>query len=166
MEFAGFLEWLRRMGEAPCELVDLSEIEISHRPEHGPSRLPALAISLGMLPPDRISGDKLWELAEPLQPTTRGRYQYLWQQLRSENAPLRVTDGDNLVSGPISTFDTRLMSYVTNNWQKVAMVVGKTLASQMDDRLFQTGDIFLAARIDALVKSGCLELRGKTPLEM
>ena len=119
-----------------------------------------------MLNPDRIWRDKLWDLAEPLQQATRGRYRDLWQQLRTENAPLRVTDGDKLVSAPISTFDRRLMSYVTNDWQKTARVVGMALASQMDDDLIQAGDIFLAARIDAIVESGGLEIQGKSALEM
>ena len=40
MEYAGFLEWLWRMGDATCEVVDLSEVMISHRPEPGPPRPP------------------------------------------------------------------------------------------------------------------------------
>ena len=64
------------------------------------------------------------DLAEPLPATKRRRYRDLWQRLRSENAPLRVIEGGELVSAPISYFDTRLMSYVTNDWQKVAMIVG------------------------------------------
>ena len=43
MEYAGFLEWLRRLGDAPCEVVDLTEVKVSHRPEHGPPRSPRLA---------------------------------------------------------------------------------------------------------------------------
>jgi hypothetical protein len=37
MEYAGFLEWLWRLGDAPCEVVDLSEVTISHRLEHAPA---------------------------------------------------------------------------------------------------------------------------------
>jgi hypothetical protein len=166
MEYAGFLEWLWRRGDAPCEVVDLTDVTVSHRPEHGPPRPPALAMSLGMLPPDRIGDDKLWDLAEPLQTAERRRYLDLWRQLRSENAPLRVIDGGKLSSAPISFFDSILMSYVTENWQKVARVVGHALASQMDDRAIQTGDIVLAARVNALVESGRLEFQGKSPLEM
>ena len=166
MEYAGFLEWLWRMGDTPCEVVDLSEVKISRGPEHSPSPPPVLAMSLGILPSDIICRDKLWDLAGPLPPAARESYRDLWQELRSENAPLRVIDGDRLVSAPISFFDTRLMSYVTNDWQKVAMVIGKTLAAEMDDEVLQVGDIVLAARIDALVKSGRLEMQGKSALEM
>ncbi len=166
MEYAGFLEWLWRLGDVPCEVVDLSEVTISHRPEHAPPRPPALAMSLGILSPDIMRRDKLWDLAAPLPKAAQERYRDLWQQLRAENAPLRVIEGDKLVSSPISFFDSRLMSYVTNDWQKVAMVVGQALAAQMDDDVFQSGDILLAARLDALVESGRLEIQGKSALEM
>jgi hypothetical protein len=165
MEYAGFLEWLWRLGDAPCDVVDLSEVEIAYRPEHRP-RPPRLAMSLGMLHQDTIHDHKLWDLAEPLQMTERRRYRDLWQQLRSESAPLRVSDGDKLVSAPISYFDSILISYVTDKWQKVSRVVGPAMASQMDDWVIQTGDMFLAARINALAKSGRLEIRGKSALEI
>jgi hypothetical protein len=166
MEYAGFLEWLWRLGDAPCEVVDLSEVTISHRLEHAPPRPPALAMSLGILSPDIMRRDKLWDLAAPLPQAAREQYRDLWQQLRAENAPLRVIEADKLVSSPISFFDSRLMSYVTNDWQKVAMVVGQALAAEMDDDVFQSGDILLAARLDALVESGRLEIQGKSALEM
>ena len=71
-----------------------------------------------------------------------------------------------LVSAPISTFDRRLISYATNDWQRQPQLVGMALASQMDDDLIQAGDIFLAARIDAIVESGGLEIQGKSALEL
>jgi hypothetical protein len=165
MEYAGFLNWLWRLGEAPCEVVDLTEVGISSPPRDDPQRPPALAITLGMLHPGTISDNHLWDLAEPLQTAARARYLDRWRQLRSENAPLRVIDGDELVSAPISFFDPLLLSYATNTWQKVARIIGEASASQMDDCIFQSGDIFLAARINALVESGRLEMRGKSALE-
>ncbi|MEA2913369.1 MAG: hypothetical protein QOJ15_5450 [Bradyrhizobium sp.] len=165
MEYAGFLEWLWRIGDAPCEVVDLSEVEIACRPEHRP-RPPRLAMCLGMLHHDTIRDHKFWELAEPLQTTERHRYRDLWQQLRSENAPLRISDGEKLVSAPMSFFDSVLMSYVTDKWQQVSRVVGPAMASQMDDWVIQTGDMFLAVRVNALAKNGRLEIRGKSALEI
>jgi len=58
------------------------------------------------------------------------------------------------------------MSCATNDWQKAAKIVGMTLGSQMDDDLIQVGDRFLAARIDAIVESGGLEMQGESALEM
>ena len=163
-EYAGFLEWLWRLGDAPCEVVDLSEVKVSYRPEHGPPRPPRLAISLGMLHHDKICDDKPWNLAEPLQTSARREYLDLWQQLRSENARLRVIDGGKLVSAPISFFDTVLMSYVTDDWQKVSRIVGPAMVCHMDVR--QTDDMILAARLNALAEGGLLEIRGESALEI
>jgi hypothetical protein len=163
MEYAGFLEWLWRLGDAPCEVVDLTDVKISYRPKHGPPRRPRLAMSLAMLGHDTIRNNDLRDLAEPLQMIARGRYLDLWRQLRLENAPLRIIDGDKLVSAPIEFFDSLLLSYMTANWQKVARVVGKALTDQTMDSVFQTCDIVLAARINALVKSRVLEFKGWDP---
>jgi Protein of unknown function/Domain of unknown function (DUF1835) len=165
MEYAGFLEWLWRLGDAPCEVVDLTEVNVSY-PERDPPRPPRLAVSLGMLHHDKICSDKLWDLAEPLQGTARARYREFWRQLRSENAPLRVIDGDSLVSAPISFFDSLLMSYVTKDWQKVGRVVAPAMVACVDDDIVQTGDMFLAARINSLAQNGRLEIRGKSALEI
>jgi hypothetical protein len=166
MEYAGFLDWLWRLGDTPCEVVDLSEVKVSYGPEHDPPRSPRLAMSLGMLHPDTICHDKLWDLAEPLQEATREQYRGLWQQLRSENAPLRVLDGDKLRSAPVSFFDSMLMSCVTEDWQKVARVIGQALVFRMDDCIIGPGDLFFTARINALVESGRLEIQGKSALEI
>ena len=101
-----------------------------------------------------------------MQQTVRERYRDLWQQLRSENAPLRVVDGDELVSAPISFFDSLLMSFVTDNWRKVGRIVGEALVAPMDNCIIGPGDLFLSARVNALVESGRLECRGNNPLEM
>jgi hypothetical protein len=54
-----------------------------------------------------------------------------------------------------------MMSYATNDWQKDARIVGHALASQMDDCIIWAGDLLLVARLDALVESGRLEIRGE-----
>jgi hypothetical protein len=60
MEYAGFLDWLWHRGDAPCEVVDLSEVKVSYLPKHGP-RPPRLAVTLGMLHHDTIAHNKLWD---------------------------------------------------------------------------------------------------------
>jgi hypothetical protein len=67
---------------------------------------------------------------------------------------------------PISFFDSLLMSHATDDWRKIARIVGEALAAEWDDGVFQTGDLVLATRVNALVASGRLECRGKNPLEM
>jgi hypothetical protein len=58
------------------------------------------------------------------------------------------------------------MSCVASDWQKVLRVCGSVMLAQMDDDLYQTNDTFLEARINALVESGRLEIRGKSALRM
>jgi hypothetical protein len=162
MEYAGFLDWLWHRGDAPCDLVDLSEVEISYPP--GSGRLPpgGWPMSLALLHPDIIAHNKLWDLAEPLPMTERLRYREQWGQLISENAPLRVIDGDKLASAPVTFFDSLLMSYVTDKWQKAVTVCSRASISYWDDGIYQTNDTFLTARMRALRESGRLEIRGET----
>lgn len=136
MEYAGFLEWLWHAGDAPCDIVDLTDYRISRHPQHGPPTPPSLAVSLAGLFPDEIRDNKLLDRAEPLPASERHRYRELWRQLRTENAPFRVTDGQNLASAPMTFFDQTLLSQVKERWLKVARVVGETIALQMDDRVY------------------------------
>ena len=160
-EYAGFLDWLWHRGDTPCDLIDLSEVQISHPRELEPPQPRPLPTSLALLHYDTIADNKLWDLAVPLPMTERLRYREFWQQLIAENAPLRVTDGDKLVSAPISFFDPLLMSYVTDKWQKVAMVSSRVTISHWDDNIWQTDDAFLTARMRALAEGGRLEIRSE-----
>jgi len=160
-EYAGFLEWLWRLGDEPCDVVDLTDTMIFYHTEEGEPRQ-RLALSVAMLSPDSICEDNLWGLAEPLEATAREQHRDVWRRLRLENAPLRVLDAGRLVSAPISFFDPLLMSFVTENWQRVARIVGKSLACGTDDSLVAIDDILLRARVNALVECGRLELRGQS----
>jgi hypothetical protein len=162
MEYAGFLDWLWHRGDTPCDVVDLSDAKISRPPEFERSRSPTVPTSLALFHHDIIAHNKLWDLAEPLPVTERLRHRELWGQLLSENAPLRVLDRGKLVSAPISFFDERLMSFVTDEWQKVMMIFSWTTISHWDDGIWQTNESFLAARIRALADSGRVEIRGET----
>ena len=165
-EYAGFLEWLWRLGEAACEVVDLTEVEVSYRPEHGPPPSAGLAMSLALLSHHTIRKNKLWDLAEPLQAAARRRYHDVWRQLRSENAPLRVIDGDKLVSAPITFFDAKLLSHARPDWQKVSTIFAQMLLSEADDTVIQTDQMLVTGRINAMAASGILELRGEPASEM
>jgi hypothetical protein len=160
-EYAGFLDWLWRLGDQPCDVIDLTDVMISYHTEEGEPQQQS-AMSLGMLSPDRICEDNLWDLAEPLETTAREQHLDVWRKLRLENAPLRVLDGDRLVSAPISFFDSMLMSFVTEDWQRVARIIGQSLVSSADDSLVAIDDILLRARVNALVECGRLEIRGQS----
>jgi hypothetical protein len=166
VEYAGFLDWLWHRGDTPCDLVDLSKAKISDPEEHGSKPPMASPTSIALLSPDIIAHNRLWDLAKPLQTAARLRYRELWDQLLSENAPLRVLDGDKLVSAPISFFDEMLTSLVTEHWQRVARIIGTAMAYEMDDGIIQSDDTFLSARLDALARDGRLEIRGRSAHDM
>ena len=118
-------------------------------------------MSLALLPYDTIADNKLWDLAKPLLMTDRLRYRELWQQLIAEDAPLRIIEVDKLVSAPASFFDSKLMSYVTDTWQKVLKVCSQVTISHWDEDVCQTNETFLGARMRFLAESGLVEVRGE-----
>jgi Protein of unknown function/Domain of unknown function (DUF1835) len=154
MEYAGFLEWLWRLGDEACDVIDLTDVEVVG---HGP---PRLALSLGLLPSDQILSNGLIDRAQTLAPEARRRYREIWGRLRAENAALRVLGSDGFVSALITFFDPILLSCATGNWQRAARLVGEALANELGDGLLQTGDLLLIARVRALVAAGHLESRG------
>jgi len=157
-EYAGFLEWLWRLGDSPCEIVDLTDVTVLD--QNDKPAAPHLAVSLALLHSHQILKSHLLDRAAPLTPSARDRARELWHRLRIENAPLRVLATGSLASAPISHFDQLLLSFATPDWQKVAMIVGKALASFCTDWLIQTGDLVMAARIRALAHAGLLESQG------
>jgi len=166
MEFSGFLAWLSCLGPAPCEIVDLTDMKVSRRVEHGPPWPPHPVVGLGMLLAEQIRDEQLFSRGHELAPAERDRYVGLWTTLRAENAPLRVIENDTLVSADISFFDELLLSFATPDWRKSALVIGHALAFQTDDNIHQSGDLFLAARLNQLVEDGRLEYRGQSPLDL
>ncbi len=160
-EYAGFLEWLWRRGDEPCEIVDLTDLQLPQFSEHGSVTAPVA--SLAQIVFEDIYDDDLFEQTEILPATTRHEYRAFWRQLRDENAALRTLNGDTLVSSPISFFDPALMSQASRNWRKVARVVGMTLHAEAEGHV---SDLFLAARVNALVASGHLERQGRSAMDM
>ena len=156
-EYCGFLEWLSRLGDLSCEVVDLTDMPVgSHR----------RAFTLALLSPEEIAANAVWGRAEALDATARSHYHSLWRRLRVENAPLRVVDAGGLRSAPITFFDQQLLSYANASWQKPARIIYYTMAdwafppTEPQEPYFQAGDAILAARISALVELGVLEARG------
>jgi hypothetical protein len=160
-EYAGFLEFVWRVGDGSCEIVDLTDVMISRR--SGPSSLVSLsrAITLAILPPDQILENRLVERAEDLTPGMRSEYRALWRSLRADDSALRVADGrGGLTSAPISFFDDQLQRSATGEWRSAARIVGDILERFWSDAVVQTGDLVLVSRLRALVEAGVLESRG------
>ena len=153
-EYCGFLEWLWRPGDLPCEVIDLTDMPVgSHR----------RAFTLALLSPEEIAANAVWGRAEVLDATARSHCHSLWRRLRVENAPLRVVDARGLRSAPITFFDQQLLSFAKAIWQKPARIIGETMAKWVRPAMepyYQAGEMILAARIAALVEFGVLEGRG------
>lgn len=156
-EYAGFLEWLWRLGEEPTEVVDLTDVMVAGN-DNGTTK-PHLAMSLGLLPPHKILESDLLDRTEKLTPVLRVQYRELWGRLKAENAPLRTLSEGELASAPLSVFDRLLLSCATPEWQKAATAVGHALWESSTISL-QTADLVLCARARALAGAGLLESRG------
>lgn len=157
-EYSGFLEWLWRLDQDEIEIVDLTDVILE-----GNGTGPAdrhFAISLAMLPSHKIVESELLDRTEMLTATLRAQYRELWRRLRSEDAPLRILSEGDLVSAPLSYFDSLLLSCATPEWQKTARIVGEALSDFLQTSVLQTGDLVLCARARALAGAGRLEFRG------
>lgn len=113
-QYCGFLEWLWRLGDWPCEVIDLTDMPVGTRRR---------AFSLSLLHAEEIASNRLWDRAEPLDVAARERHHGLWRRLRAENAPLRVVDAGGLRSAPITFFDHQLLSFANVTWQKPARII-------------------------------------------
>jgi hypothetical protein len=147
-ERAGFLEWLRRLGDAPCAVIDLSEARDGSAP----------AI-LGILDAEKILSLGLLDLARPLEAAERHGHHETWRRLRAENAPLRTIQDGELASAALTAFDQQLLSHVTADWARAARAIGGVLADAFDDHVLQVNDFVLMSRLGALIKAGAIEAR-------
>lgn len=136
--YAGFLWWLSHVGNLPISIIEVAELSSTKAED-------MLAFLDRAVP---------FETKDRLRDTAR------WQQLKTENAPLRLIDGEDLVSAPIEHFDDSLLSHATHDWQKMARIVAGTFVEFSDAGVHQTGDLVLGARLGDLAEAGRLEWRG------
>jgi hypothetical protein len=156
-EYTNFLEWLWRMEDLSCQIIDLTEVRFPW--EREPERS-WFVVSSALITSKNFLKYKLWDTAVELPEVDRQRYRDIWRALRTQNAPLRILREGELVSAPMDVFDARIMTQVSAEWQKLSRVVGYTLALDMDDECQQVGVLLLHSRLRALVEGGYLEGRG------
>jgi hypothetical protein len=126
------------MGNLECAVTTVAELSVSQ--------------------PERLVP---WlDRAAPLAPDELRRRQQQWRSLQSENSDLRIIVGDDLVSKPLDWFDGLLLGLATDQWQRMARIVGGALAATWEDGVDQVGDLVLGARLASLAKAGVLEWRG------
>jgi len=157
--YAGFLEFVWRLGDAPCDVIEFDRQEMTYRARDGILRR-SCVFTPGELAPKHFEAKRYWEDATPLDAATRGQYRANWARLRGENAPLRILDDSGLVSAPITYFDDLLIACTIEQWRKSARVLGEALASFIDGPFDQVGAFVLCGRLRALAAAGKLESRG------
>lgn len=80
-----------------------------------------------------------------------------WNKLCEENATVRILEGGKKIVGKEESFyDKDLLNNVTADFQKVNKILHNTLAKMK----IQTGDAFLAWRINELAKKEKVEIKG------
>lgn len=154
---AGVMEWLRRAGERPCEIVDFTDVLATPQPH---DRKPRHALGLAALLPEEFRVLELLVQAKPLADELRLGWTARWAQLRGENAPFRVIGPIGLQSAPITAFDAGILAACRPAWRKVARVVGECLLGGVEEAVHPPSEMVLAARLHALVQAGRLEMNG------
>jgi hypothetical protein len=136
--YAGYLWWLSNMRSPKCTVTNVPSLSITRSEDL------VAWLDQGVA----LSTDEL------------RRRQQQWRSLKADNSDLRIIVGDELVSKPLEWFDSLLLERATDQWQRMARIVGYALATFSEDGLYQVGDLFLGARLASLARAGVLEWRG------
>lgn len=159
-EYCGFLEWVRRNGEAPFEVIDLSDAFVTHRKA---GSVPVYCT--GSIMNYQFVAHDLWALARHPTPEDMSGWQALWTRLQSENAALRVQTPEGLTSANLDYFDDALLSQVETEWTTTGRVVGRVMVNMMDHSfreggIYQTCDRILFGCLRQLAAQGRVERKG------
>jgi hypothetical protein len=152
-ELAFFLAWADHLGKRSYHVVDVTGQRLPFSRPDGSAALTQPAQAVSVVPDDALR--TLLGSERPVTTQESAESRQHWERLRSENAPFRVVAPAGLVSAPIDHFDPLLLEQATLQWQKVARVVGSTMASNSEP-YFQVHDLMLLTRVVALVDEGKL----------
>lgn len=160
-DYAGFLEYLWRIDDRPCDVVDLTETRIVPRGEDGRVFQERRAVCVGLLNADAFIDHDLLSCAVPLSDEMRAIYRTQWTRLRHENAPLRIVTPDlALASVPLTHFDADLLKTIQPRFLKSARIIGEVVSRSCAADIYDVGDFFLSRRLVALAKAGLIEAAG------
>ena len=155
-EYCGFLEWLWRLGDQACDVVDLHDVVVDRHHRDGTSERYS-PTCLGSIFPEEIQDNALWDLAQPLSPERRRYYHEVWRRLRAENAPFRVWKNGELVSAPINHYDDIILGHAGPRLLKVAWVIRRPKDA---DPAYEACEYVFHGRLHKLVEAGLLEAYG------
>lgn len=153
-EYCGFLEWIFRRGEAPYDVVDLTDEAVQSTRGTRPM------LSLGMVPPELVDAPTLIGRRRPPTTAERQAMAALWRALKAEAANLRIVCEGEIVSAPDDYFDQLLCAPADPQaWTKAMRLVMEAMANS-DVMTASTHYLYLEGRVTQLVKHGVLEARG------
>jgi hypothetical protein len=155
-EYCGFLEWLWRLGDEACDVVDLHDVVVDRDHLDGTSGRYSVPCLAG-LSAEEIYDNALWDLARPLFPERRRYYHDIWRKLRAENAAFRVWKNGELVSAPITHFDDVILGHAGPRLLKVAWVIRRP---KEPDPAYEACQYVFHGRLHKLVEAGLLEAYG------
>ena len=155
-DFGGFLEWLWRLGDEACDVVDLHNLVVDRKHLDGTSGR-YNARCLGDLLAEEIHDKALWDLARPLSDERRRYYHDVWRKLRAENAAFRVWKDGELVSAPITHYDNVILGHAGPRSLKVAWVIR---GPKDADPGYEACEYVFHGRLHKLVEAGLLEAYG------
>jgi hypothetical protein len=142
-EYCGFLEYLRRLGNMPTDIVDVTDVQ----DEDG-----EYFRSVGSIPTQYIA--QIAIKRRSLTAKDRADFLTLWNRMRADDAELRVLTGDlSLSSKSLSHYDESLAVLTGDSWRSMALVLGEALNH------WPMSDLFLQSRLYALADNGQLDMR-------
>ncbi len=143
-ELCGLHVLLWRLPNVVLHVVDVANFEFpaDHVPKYDWRQ------AFAIVRDDFIVEYSLIDLAKPVSDIQRVASRRIWDQLRIENAPLRILTDAGLVSKPITYFDDRIRALLTDDWQKCGRIVGAMMGSVSNGKLYEfRSDTFFFVRL-------------------
>jgi Protein of unknown function len=160
-DYAGFFEYLWRLGDRPCDVVELTELMVPLRAADGSITGSRRASAIGFIESYQFLDGNLFSYAARLGDEARAAYHAEWAVLCKENTPLRIVTSDmRLVSVPLTYFDDLLLSRIQARFLKSACIIGEVMSRTWGTEIYDVGDFFLSSRLIALAKAGVIEPKG------
>ena len=111
--------------------------------------------SIGDIQPKELI--KARRLARPVTPAELEVDGEEWNKLVAENSGIRIHEGGKrLISKSDTWYDSQLLSFCSQQYQKASKIVGQALAKFN----IPTGDLYLGWRLRKLAEMGKLQLQG------
>ena len=116
--------------------------------------------------PEDIVASNLYERRRLFRAAEIAAASDVWSRLCRENTLLRVARDGVLVSAPLDHFDAFIIDQSAQDWEVVAKLIGRTMASlsfDIDPQGQSPSHILLFSRILALGDSRMLDVTGPGP---